>query len=111
MEIARNLVDILDEKKGENIVLLDLKDIAIFTDYFVICSGTSDRMLDGLAKEVAQKGDELTGRKPRIEGSPSSGWILVDLGDIVVHLLSPDQREYYQIEQLWERGKILIRLQ
>ncbi len=68
-------------------------------------------MLDSLAKDVAEKGDELTGRKPRIEGNPSGGWILVDLGDIIVHLLSPDQRDYYQIEQLWERGKILIRLQ
>ncbi len=68
-------------------------------------------MLDSLAKDVAEKGDELIGRKPRIEGNPSGGWILVDLGDIIVHLFSPDQRDYYQIEQLWERGKILIRLQ
>ncbi len=68
-------------------------------------------MVDSLAQAAADAGDQLTGVKPKIEGHPSSGWVLVDMGDIIVHLLSPDQREYYQIEKLWERGKILLRLQ
>lgn len=68
-------------------------------------------MLNSLADTILEKGDELLGWKPRCEGSPDSGWVVLDLGDIVVHLFSPDQREYYQLEQLWERGKILLRLQ
>lgn len=68
-------------------------------------------MLDSLADIIIEKGDELLGSKPRREGSPDGGWVVLDLGDIVVHIFSPDQREYYQLEQLWERGKILIRLQ
>ncbi len=102
----------MEEKKGENIVLLDIHEIASFTDYFIICSGTSDRMLDSLADAVIEKEHAITDNdKRKAEGVPSSGWMLIDLDDIIVHLFSPDQREYYQLEQLWERGKILLRMQ
>ncbi len=102
----------MEEKKGENIVLLDIHEIASFTDYFIICTGTSDRMLDSLADAVIEKAEEISDLdKRKAEGVPSSGWLLIDLDDIVVHLFSPDQREYYQLEQLWERGKILLRMQ
>ena len=112
LEIARQLVDTLDEKKGEDIVLIDIHEVASFTDYFIICSGTSDRMLDSLANAVIEKAHESAEvNKRRAEGQASSGWLLVDLDDIIVHLFSPDQREYYQLEQLWERGKVLLRMQ
>ncbi len=102
----------MEEKKGENIVLLDIHEIASFTDYFIICSGTSDRMLDSLADAVIEKAHAINDSdKRRPEGLASSGWLLIDLDDIIVHLFSPDQREYYQLEQLWERGKILLRMQ
>jgi ribosome-associated protein len=104
-------VDTLEEKKGENIILLDIQEVASFTDYFIICSGTSDRMLNGLAEaamETAKQKFEMLGR---FEGNASDGWLLVDLGDIIIHLFSPDQREYYQLEQLWSKGKILLHLQ
>lgn len=101
----------MEDKKGEDIVLLDIHEIAFFTDYFIICSGTSDRMLDSLADAVVERAHEVLDIKRRPEGQASSGWLVIDLDDIVVHLLSTDQREYYQLEQLWERGKILLRLQ
>ncbi len=102
----------MEEKKGENIVLLDIHEIASFTDYFIICSGTSDRMLDSLADAVIAKAHEISDMdKRKAEGVPSSGWLLIDLDDIIVHLFAPDQREYYQLEQLWERGKVLLRMQ
>ncbi len=102
----------MEEKKGENIVLLDIHEIAFFTDYFIICSGTSDRMLDSLADAVIEKAHEISDvNRRQAEGIASSGWLLIDLDDIVVHLFSPDQREYYQLEQLWERGKVLLRMQ
>ncbi len=102
----------MEEKKGENIVLLDIHEIASFTDYFIICSGTSDRMLDSLADAVIEKAHEISDiDKRKAEGVASSGWMLIDLDDIIIHLFSPDQREYYQLEQLWERGKILLHMQ
>ena len=101
----------LEDKKGENLILLDIHEIASFTDYFILGNGTSDRMMDALANatlDAARDQFKLHGRK---EGQPSDGWLVIDFGDIVVHLFSPDQRDYYQIEKLWERGKVLLRLQ
>ncbi len=89
---------------------MDIKEIASFTDYFVICTGTSDRMLDALASTVMDEARKKHKRKAKKQGLSRDGWVVVDFGDVVVHLLSPDQREYYQIEELWEDGKILLRL-
>jgi ribosome-associated protein len=91
--------------------LLDLKDIASFTDYFVVCNGTSDRMLDALAKTVVEEIRSQHKKKGRVEGEARDGWLVVDYGDVVVHLFSPDQRDYYQLEELWSEGKVLLRLQ
>jgi ribosome-associated protein len=104
-------VNALEEKKGENILLLDLHEIADFTDYFIICSGTSDRMLDALAQAVSDEARNKFKIHSKIEGVGSDGWLVVDLGDIVVHMFSQDQRTYYQLEQLWERAKTLVHLQ
>jgi len=107
-EITRLIIEALEEKKAENIILLDIHEIASFTDYFIICTGSSDRMIDSLADtalENAKHQADLLGKK---EGQASSGWVLVDFGDIIVQLFSPDQRDYYRLEQLWEKGKVLL---
>ncbi len=90
---------------------MDIHEIASFTDYFIIGNGTSDRMLDALGDAVMEKAKQDFHLLVKHEGRPSDGWLVIDLGDIVVHLFSPDQREYYQLEKLWERGKVLLRLQ
>jgi ribosome-associated protein len=101
----------IEEKKGEDIILLDISEIASFTDYFIICSGTSDRMLDALSKDVG-KGLRKTHRlKYKTEGDPMAGWLVIDLGDIVVHFMSTLQRDYYRLEQLWNEGKVLLQIQ
>ncbi|NOY97899.1 MAG: ribosome silencing factor [Chloroflexi bacterium] len=105
------MVNSLEEKKGENIILLDLQGIASFTDYFVICTGTSDRMLDALADVVRRDVRKTHKKKGRLEGVSRDGWLLVDYGDIVVHLFSPDQRDYYRLEELWQEGKTLLHIQ
>jgi ribosome-associated protein len=91
--------------------LLDLKEIASFTDYFVICNGTSDRMLNALAEAVLENTKEHYKKKGRKEGEARDGWLVVDYGDVVVHLFSPDQRDYYKLEELWSEGKVLLRVQ
>ncbi len=111
LEVARSIVEALEDKKGENIVLLDIHETTDLADYFVICSGTSDRMLNSLSDVVRETVKQKFSIIPRGEGNPSDGWLVVDLGDIVVHLFSPDQRDYYRLEQLWERGKVLLRVQ
>ena len=111
LELARSVVSSLEDKKGENILLMDIQNIASFADYFVICNGTSDRMLQALADSVMAEIKKQFGVNARIEGQPVDGWLVVDLGDVVVHLFSPDQRDYYDLENLWDEGKILLRLQ
>jgi ribosome-associated protein len=110
LDIARKTVDVLEERKGENIILLDIHEIASFTDYFVICSGTSDRMLSALAEAVSQSAHQNFQLPARIEGRPEDGWLVIDLGDTVVHLFAQEEREYYHLEQLWDKGKVLLKL-
>lgn len=111
LDSAHKLVTALEDKKGENILLLDIHEVASFADYFIICSGTSDRMLNALADVVHDTAKTKTDMRVRIEGKADHGWVVVDCGDIVVHLFSPSQREYYHLEELWERGKVILRLQ
>jgi ribosome-associated protein len=91
--------------------LLDIKEMAAFTDYFVICTATSSRMLNALADGVVEKTRIAHKRKGHISGSPDSGWLVVDYGEIVVHLLDDELRHYYKLEELWKDGKVLVRLQ
>jgi ribosome-associated protein len=101
----------LEEKKGEDILLIDIREVAIFTSYFVLCSGTSDRMLQALSDAVLEqvkKQHEISGR---VEGRSAGGWLLVDFGDVILHLFSSERRDYYRLEELWSKGKILLHLQ
>jgi ribosome-associated protein len=111
LEIAHTIINSLEEKKGEEILLLDIQKIATFTDYFIICTGTSDRMLDALADSVIMGVNEKHNIKGRIEGKPQCGWVVVDFGSILVHLFSPDQRDYYKLEELWHGGRIILHVQ
>lgn len=109
--MAHTIVNALEEKKGEDILLIDIREIAIFASYFVLCTGTSDRMLQALADsalEQVKKEHQISGR---IEGSTAGGWLLVDFGDIILHLFSPGRRDYYRLEDLWRNGKTLLHLQ
>ncbi len=105
------MVDALEDKKGEDILLMDIQNLASFADYFVLCNGTSDRMLEALADAVRETAKKNYGINAQVEGEPIDGWLLVVLGDVVVHLFSPDQREYYDLEKLWDRGRVLLRVQ
>jgi len=90
---------------------MDIRGLASFADYFIICSATSDRMLQALAdaaQESAKKNFQLNSR---MEGVAQEGWLLVDLGDVIVHIFSPERRDYYRLEELWSKGKVLLHLQ
>jgi ribosome-associated protein len=92
-------------------VLIDIKKQALFADYFIICSGTSDRMLNALAKSVIEFLHQNYHLPVNTEGEPQEGWVLLDAGDIIIHLFSPEQRNYYRLEELWSQGKTLLRVQ
>ncbi len=105
------LVDTVVDKKGSDILLLDIREHAIFADYFLICNAENERQLRALADNVTKdaKDDDILARG--IEGEPSSGWVLVDFGDLVVHLFSPDKRDYYSLEDIWDDARVVMRIQ
>ncbi|MFZ3070091.1 MAG: ribosome silencing factor [Anaerolineaceae bacterium] len=105
------MFDILEDKLAEDILLLDLRGVSDFTDFFVLASGTSDRMLASLSGGIYERIKEETSDVGILEGRPDSGWIVLDYGSVVVHLLSPEKRDYYQLEDLWKKGKVILHLQ
>jgi ribosome-associated protein len=110
-ELARKIIDALSEKQAEDILLLDIREVASFADYFVIASAGSSRQMEAALESVDQalKPDRpaLLGR----EGEPESGWVLLDYGDVIVHLFAPDERAYYDLEGLWHAATPVVRLQ
>jgi ribosome-associated protein len=95
---------------GSDIVLLDLSQVTLIADYFIIATGESDRQLDALAESVVVQGKEVGLQPLSIQGTASSGWTLIDYGSIVVHLFSPAQRKRYQLEEFWSNGRTVIRM-
>lgn len=90
---------------------MDLQNVVSFTDYFVLCNGSSDRMLSALAEgaiDEVRKTHEIKGRQ---QGAPSAGWVVVDFGNVILHVFAPEQRSYYNLEELWQEGKTLLKLQ
>jgi ribosome silencing factor RsfS/YbeB/iojap len=111
LELGRDLADALAEKKGEDILLLDLTGVCTFADYFVLATGLSERTLNALADDLLRKFKGVGGgRRALSEGSAASGWILLDFGSVIVHLLSPAQRAFYRLEELWHEGHVILRI-
>ncbi|MBP9502550.1 MAG: ribosome silencing factor [Candidatus Promineofilum sp.] len=112
LEFAHLLVDVLQDKKGVDILVLDLHAQAIFADYFVICSGESEPQLRALMQAVQYEAKALGGRMPKgVEGAAGDGWILIDYGEVVVHLFAMEKRAYYDLESLWHKGRVVVRMQ
>lgn len=100
LEKARNIVKILDEKKAENINVIETKEVTVVSDYFVVAGGTSNTHVRSLANEVEDGMKKLGVEPDHIEGR-ATGWILLDYGNVLVHVFDPQSREYYNIERLW----------
>ena len=94
------------DRKAGNIVVLDLRGISTFTDYFVICSATSEPQLKAISSSIREQIRERFERKPISEdGYPASQWIILDYGDVIVHLFQGEKREFYALESLWSDAK------
>ncbi len=111
LELARHIVAFLEDKKAEDIVLMDIHELSDIADYFIICSANSERMLDSLSETLSEHLKVEHAIPARTEGITGSGWTVLDVGPILIHLFSPDQRDYYRLEDLWHKGKVLVRLQ
>lgn len=103
LKIAYNA---LDEKKGENICIIDISGVSIIADYFIIVSGSNINQLDALTDNVEKKLGEA-GVHPRQTEGKASGWTLMDYNDIVIHIFSKEDREFYDLERIWSDGKVV----
>jgi ribosome-associated protein len=100
--LARICVDGALDKKARNAVILDMRDISSFTDFFVIVSGTSEPQLKAIASSVRERVRDLTKQRPLAEdGFPGSQWVIIDYGSVIVHVFHEDRREVYGLETLW----------
>jgi len=111
LDIARKIVEAAEDKKAADIVLLDVSELTSMADYFVICSGGSERQLgaigDGVAERLRAEGVRPIGR----EGGSNSHWTLLDFGAVIVHVFAPPERDYYQLERHWAKAKTVLRVQ
>ncbi|MBS6610952.1 MULTISPECIES: ribosome silencing factor [Peptoniphilus] len=99
------IVKSCESKKGIDIKVLDIKGMTSIADYFVIVSGSSSTQVDALAREIDEKLSEKGINPLNSEGKNSSRWIILDFGDIIVHVFHKDEREYYNLERLWESSE------
>ncbi len=99
--LLAHILACLDEAKAENVVTIDIKAKSSLGDYMVIASGRSDRHVGAVAEQIQRKLKEEGYGKARIEGQPQCDWVIVDTGDIIVHLFRPEVREFYNLEKMW----------
>jgi ribosome-associated protein len=111
VDVARRAVEISSEHQASDVVLLDLTPLNAFADYFVILSAESARQISALTDALAQGLKESGGHLRRQEGTPNSGWVLLDFSNVVVHVFALEEREYYQLEDAWSEAIPLVRIQ
>ena len=111
LDLARRIAELAEDKKAADIALLDLTGLTTVADHFVICSGGSERQLDaiadGIIEALREEGLKPIGR----EGVAASHWVLLDYGSVVVHVFTPPERDFYQLEKHWAKAKTVLRVQ
>ena len=111
MEVAHKAVEAASDKQAIDIVLLDARGVCSFADYFVICSGETGRQIKTIYDEVGQALKKEGILPHHREGTLDSGWLLLDFGDVIVHIFAPFEREYYQLDELWSEAIPVVRIQ
>lgn len=106
IDLVRAAVRALDEKKAEDIEVIQITELSVVADYFVVANGTSNTHVRALAGEVEDQLSKLGVEADHIEGR-ATGWILLDYGSVVVHVFHKESREYYNLERLWADGKVI----
>jgi ribosome-associated protein len=110
LEKARRIVDIASDKLATDIVLLDSRDVCSFADYFVMVSGDSVRQLKAMAEEITHQLKQEGVYPLHREGTADSGWILLDYGDVIVHIFSEAERQTYRLDEMWHEARPVLRM-
>ena len=99
------------DKLASDIVLLDIREVSSFADYFIICTGSTGRQIRAIYDEVAHALKKEGVLPHHHEGTPDSGWLLLDYGDVIVHIFDTAEREHYQLDELWGNARLVLRIQ
>ena len=111
LAIAQKAVEAASEKQAIDIVLLDIRRVCSFADYFILCCGESERQIKTIYNEVEHALKKVGILPHHREGTLDSGWLLLDFGDVIVHIFAPLEREYYQLDELWSEAITVVRIQ
>ena len=109
-ELAHRVVEIASDKKGSDIVMLRTAELTTMADFFVICSGRSDRQVQALAGAIVEELRREGIRPIGTEGTRSARWVLLDYGSVIVHVFAPEERDYYGLERLWGKAAQVVRV-
>ncbi|RLL48020.1 ribosome silencing factor [Oceanobacillus piezotolerans] len=100
-ELLQVIAEACDDKRAEEIIALDMKEVSLIADYFLICHGNNERQVQSIARAIKERVEENEVEVKRIEGFEQARWVLVDVGDVVCHVFHKDERSYYNLERLW----------
>ncbi len=111
VDIARGIAEIASDILASNISVMDISGLSVIADYFIICSADNVRQLNALRDTIARQMTDRGVKHRRVEGTAETGWILMDYGDVVAHLFSVDQREFYRLDDVWSEAPRLLVIQ
>ncbi len=106
-ELTKIAYEALDDKKGNNITVIDISGISILADYFIICGGNNENQLHALANNVEEEMHKAGASLKHTEGYQNANWILMDFQDVIVHILNEEDRAFYALEKIWSDGKVI----
>lgn len=107
-EVLKFISDKISDKKGENITVIDISEMSVIADYFVIASGNNFNQIHSIADYIEEELAKLGYKPDHIEGYANANWILMDYTDFVIHLFDKESREFYDLERIWKGGKIIL---
>ena len=106
-ELAKKIFDALEDKKGEDIKIINISEVTVLADYFIIASGTNRNQVQAMADNVEEVLAKEGAEPKQIEGTRNSNWILMDYGDLIIHVFDEENRLFYDLERIWRDGKEL----
>ncbi|MCS7242831.1 MAG: ribosome silencing factor [Candidatus Caldatribacterium sp.] len=106
-EVIRKAKEAIEKKKAFDVTVLDLRGLFPFSDYWVLCSGSSPLQTKAVAEEILKVLEEMGLRPFHVEGEDTGEWILIDYGDVIVHVFRQEEREFYNLEKLWQRARVV----
>ncbi|RLC67228.1 MAG: ribosome silencing factor [Chloroflexi bacterium] len=110
-EIARLATELASEKQARDIAMLDVRTLCSFADYFVVCTGDNKRHIEAIWQDIGETLKSKGVVPHHNEGAPDSGWMLTDFGSVIVHIFAPLERDYYQLDRLWDKAIPVVRIQ